>query len=80
MTEEFSPDGELADLGWVAGVDYLAPWRRANAAAEVLNSAMERAGWDLRVMRARAHVLANGEGVVYFRVEAAEALLTLAES
>ncbi|MFD9796047.1 hypothetical protein ACFWXK_34410 [Streptomyces sp. NPDC059070] len=58
-------DAVEADGGlWVPGVDYLAGWREARAAADRLNRALLAAGFELSELRASATTAGDGRGVV----------------
>jgi hypothetical protein len=75
MTEDTSTDG--GGLGgpdealYVRGVDYVSPWRDADAVAAEMNAALEALGVDTRAIRAVPHVGARGEPVVWLRLEGA---------
>lgn len=75
MEKDTSPDGgghgDIENALFVAGVDYVSPWREANEVAEELNAAMEALGVDVRPVRAVAHVGPRGEPVVWLRLEGA---------
>lgn len=75
MAEDSSPEGggygDIEDALFVAGVDYVSPWREANEVAEELNAAMAALGVDVRLLRAAAHVGPRGEPVVWLRPEGA---------
>ncbi|WP_282702727.1 hypothetical protein [Streptomyces sp. CC219B] len=58
-------DAASVDSGlWVRGVDYMAGWREARAAADRLNRALLGAGFELSVLRATASTNEDGRGVV----------------
>jgi hypothetical protein len=60
-----APDVADADVGlWVSGVDYVKGWRTARDAAERLNRALLRAGFELSDVRAVASTDAEGRGLV----------------
>ncbi|MET9830700.1 hypothetical protein ABZ078_15585 [Streptomyces sp. NPDC006385] len=75
MEMDTSPDsggyGDSEDALFVAGVDYVSPWREAYEVAEELNAAMEALGIDVRLVRAVPHVGPRGEPVVWLRLEGA---------
>jgi hypothetical protein len=73
VSDDFPALGEEPE-DWIAGFDYLSPWRRAQEAAEAFNLAAARAGWDMRVMKATAHVSGAGRAVVLMVPEAVERL------
>ncbi|MEW2569689.1 hypothetical protein [Streptomyces sp. NPDC047070] len=58
-------DVEGEDCGlWVPGVDYMAGWRDAREAADRLNRALLRSGFELSDVRAVASTNGDGRGVV----------------
>jgi hypothetical protein len=66
--EDWLSDGldvAVAESGlWVPGVDYIAGWRGARAAADRLNRALLGAGFELSDVRAVASTNEDGRGVV----------------
>lgn len=67
--EDWLRDGldDIADAEssmWVRGVDYIAGWREARAAADRLNRALLGVGFELSGVRAVASTDGAGRGVV----------------
>ncbi|MEU2284658.1 hypothetical protein ABZ614_22400 [Streptomyces sp. NPDC013178] len=65
--EDWLSDGLDADAGsglWVPGVDYIAGWREARAAADRLNRAFLSVGFELSAVRAVPSTNEDGRGVV----------------
>jgi hypothetical protein len=75
VSDDFPALGDEPE--WIAGFDHLSPWRRAQEAAEMFNSAAARAGWDMRIMKATAHVSGAGRAVVLMLPETVERLAKL---